>query len=97
MLTKKWQRASGNSGNCFEARLATDPVTGGDTVEVRNSRHPDGAVVRYSRTEWCAAVRAFKRGMFDLDTHRPANAFTDPAVRRRRVGRQAVHRARYRN
>lgn len=70
MLSKSWQRASGNSGNCFEARLATDPDTGEDTVEVRNSREPDGAIVRYSRTEWRATVRAFKRGMFDLEATR---------------------------
>lgn len=90
MLTRNWQRASGNSGNCFEVRLAMDPVTGRDTVEVRNSRHPDGAVVRYSRTEWRAALRAFKRGMFDLDTHRPTSALVGPAVRRRRAGRPKV-------
>jgi hypothetical protein len=68
VLTNIWQRASGNSGNCFEARLATDPHTGEDAVEVRNSKEPDGAVVRYSRSEWHATVRAFKRGMFDLET-----------------------------
>lgn len=90
MLTRDWQRASGNTGNCFEARLATDPVTGRETVEVRNSRHPDGTVIRYSRTEWRAALRAFKRGMFDLDTHRPTSAFGGQAARRRRAGRQRV-------
>ncbi len=68
MLTRSWQRASGNSGNCFEARLATDPDTGEDAVEVRNSTEPNGTIVRYSRSEWRAAVRAFKRGMFDLET-----------------------------
>jgi hypothetical protein len=68
VLTTSWKRASGNSGNCFEARLATNPDTGEDAVEVRNSTKPDGAVVRYSRSEWRATVRAFKRGMYDLES-----------------------------
>ncbi len=58
----KWQRSrrSGSQGNCVEfAELAT-----GD-VALRNSRHPDGPALVYSRAEIAAFVEGAKDGDFD--------------------------------
>lgn len=58
----RWRKstASNPSGNCVEL-AAVD----GGMVAVRNSRHPSGPVLVYSRAEIGAFVRAAQRGEFD--------------------------------
>lgn len=46
--------------NCVEVR----PLTGG-TVAMRNSRHPHGALLEYTRDEWAAFIGGVKNGEFD--------------------------------
>lgn len=53
-------RASNPSGNCVE--LA--PLPGGD-VAVRNSRHPSGPVLIYTRAELAAFLNGARNGEFD--------------------------------
>lgn len=53
-------RASNPSGNCVE--LA--PLPGGD-VAVRNSRHPAGPVLIYTRAELAAFLKGAQNGEFD--------------------------------
>ncbi len=45
-------RRSGISGDCVEARVMDG------SVELRDSRHPDGPVLRFSSDAWAAFVRA---------------------------------------
>lgn len=57
-----WQksRRSNSQGNCVEmARLP------GDAVAVRNSRHPDGPALVYTRAEIEALILGAKDGDFD--------------------------------
>jgi hypothetical protein len=58
-----WRKSS-HSGqtNCLEVRQAS----GG--VEVRDSKHPGGAVLTFTRDEWLAFVAGAKAGEFDLST-----------------------------
>ena len=53
-------RYSNPSGNCLEVAELPD---GG--IAVRNSRHPSGPVVVYTRTEIAAFVHGVKDGEFD--------------------------------
>lgn len=39
----------------------------GELVHVRDSKNPDGPVIRLTRAEWRAFVEAVKRGDFDRD------------------------------
>jgi hypothetical protein len=57
-----WQksRRSNPSGNCVE--MAALP---GGGVAVRNSRHPDGPALIYTRDEILAFLRGAKEGDFD--------------------------------
>ncbi len=55
-------QASNPSGNCVE--LAELPDCGG--VAVRNSRHPDGPALIFTRAEFDAFVRGAAAGEFDL-------------------------------
>lgn len=57
-----WRKSarSGANGNCVE--LADLPT--GD-IAVRNSRHPDGPALVYTRTEIAAFVAGAKDGEFD--------------------------------
>ena len=53
-------RKSGSQGNCVEiAELS------GDAVAVRNSRHPDGPALVYTRAEIEALILGAKDGDFD--------------------------------
>lgn len=53
-------RRSNSTGNCVEmAKLSTGHVA------VRNSRHPDGPALIYSRAEFGQFLRAVKDGQFD--------------------------------
>jgi hypothetical protein len=37
----------------------------GDAIEVRDSKDPDGAVLRYTSAEWAAWLDGAKKGEFD--------------------------------
>ncbi|GAA3800407.1 DUF397 domain-containing protein [Sphaerisporangium flaviroseum] len=58
----RWRKSaySNPSGNCVEVA----PLPGGD-VAVRNSRHPAGPALIYSRGEIAAFIQAAKNGDFD--------------------------------
>ena len=60
--TKGWimsSRSTGNGGSCVEARRQ------GDLIEVRNSKNPDIATVRFTVEEWDSFLFGAKRGEFD--------------------------------
>ncbi len=48
-------------GNCVEIRRPDE-----GTVEVRNSRHPDGGILSFTAAEWTAFLGGARRGEFDL-------------------------------
>lgn len=57
-----WRKSSfsGKETNCVEFRR----VEGG--VEVRNSKRPNDAIIRYTDSEWKAFVAGVKAGEFDI-------------------------------
>lgn len=57
-----WQKSgrSNSTGNCVEMAQ----LSGGD-VALRNSRHPDGPALIYTRAEIAALVQGAKDGDFD--------------------------------
>jgi Domain of unknown function (DUF397) len=59
--TPSWQKAaSSNTGGCVEVAATPD---GG--VAVRDSKQPDGAVLRYTAHEWRCFITGAKAGEFD--------------------------------
>lgn len=58
----RWRtsRVSGTS-NCVEVAL-----TGSDEVLVRNSKEPQGPVLRFNHAEWKAFVEGVRSGEFDV-------------------------------
>lgn len=52
---------SGHAGNCVEVRMPSEAV-----VYVRDSKDPDGPVLRFSPAEWDAFVAGVRAGEFDL-------------------------------
>ena len=58
----RWRksRASNPSGNCVEIAA----LTGGD-IAVRNSRHPSGPALVYTRAEIAAFIVGIRNGEFD--------------------------------
>jgi Domain of unknown function (DUF397) len=60
-----WRKSSrssgGGNGDCV------DVADLGDAVAVRDSKHPDGAVLAFSPSEWRAFIEGAKAGDFDLD------------------------------
>jgi len=56
----KSSRSGGNGGNCVEVAEFDA------TVAVRDSKHPDGGTLVFSRTEWSSFVDAAKKGEFDI-------------------------------
>ncbi len=59
-LTWRKSSFSGMEGNCVEVAALDD-----GRIAVRNSRHPDEAVVFLSRAEMDAWVKGIKAGQFD--------------------------------
>jgi len=57
-----WQKShlSNPSGNCVEMARLQDGV-----IAIRNSRHPDGPALIYTRAEIDAFIRGIKDGDFD--------------------------------
>jgi len=57
-----WRKTtrSGNEANCVEV---ADNLPG--VVAVRDSKDPDGPVLRFGREEWAAFVSGTKEGEFD--------------------------------
>src|SRR5690242_375741 len=52
--------SSDGSGNCVEVALL------GETVLVRNSRHPGGVVLSFTLAEWGAFLAGVRNGEFEL-------------------------------
>lgn len=48
MMTEVWRKSkrSGYNGDCTEVRMANG------TVQVRDSKNPDGGVLTFTRAEW---------------------------------------------
>jgi hypothetical protein len=53
-LNAQWHKPSrsGSNGQCVEARYHAD------TIEVRNSNHPDDGIVCFTRVEWQTFITA---------------------------------------
>ena len=62
LVSAQWRKstASNPSGNCVE--VAGLP---GDEIAVRNSRHPSGPALIYTRAEMDAFITGVKNGEFD--------------------------------
>ena len=61
-MQPKWikaRRSQGNS-NCVEVGRLDD-----ETIGVRDSKNPDGAVLKFTRDEWAAFVDGVTRREFD--------------------------------
>lgn len=58
----RWIKASASSGNgaCVETTSIRP-----DEICVRNSRDPEGPVLRFTKQEWVAFVAGVKAGEFD--------------------------------
>lgn len=56
-----WFNASSNDGSsCVDVQKLSD-----GTIQTRNSKRPDGAVIDYTPEEWGAFVQGIKEGKFD--------------------------------
>lgn len=56
-------RTGSGSGNCVEVAPLLD---GSGRVAVRHSKHPEDAVIVYTRAEWDAFIGGAKDGEFDF-------------------------------
>jgi hypothetical protein len=55
-----WRKSSESfNGDCVEVAPLHDGIV------VRDSKNPDGAVLKFSRREWQAFIRGAKSGEFD--------------------------------
>ncbi len=60
-----WRKSTRSQvSNCVEVALPA-PGTDMDVVAVRDSKHPDGAVLTFNRRSWLAFLAATKSGEFD--------------------------------
>jgi hypothetical protein len=59
----EWRKStrSGNQSNCVLVRHNET------TVQVKDSKDPEGPVLTFSRSEWAAFVGGTRDGEFDLD------------------------------
>jgi hypothetical protein len=75
-----WRKSSYShaNGNCVEVAVLPD-----GQVTVRDSKDPDGPVLRFTPAEFTAFVAGMKRGEFDHLAMRPS--FSPPAEAVRRV------------
>lgn len=87
----KWQKASASmaNGHCVEVAWQEDAasMSNGQCIEVtvdggevlmRNSRYPEGTVLRFTRAEWDAFLHGAKGGEFDdMDLRTAAIALRD--------------------
>ncbi|MBW8803405.1 MAG: DUF397 domain-containing protein [Catenulispora sp. 13_1_20CM_3_70_7] len=60
--TARWTKASASSGNGACVEIASIRP---DEIYVRNSRDPEGPVLRFTKQEWVAFVAGVKEGEFD--------------------------------
>jgi Domain of unknown function (DUF397) len=60
--TNAWIKSSlsAYNGNCVEVAGLAD-----DTIRVRDSKHPRGAVLSFTQAEWDAFVGGVRNGEFD--------------------------------
>ena len=55
-----WRTATKSAGgDCVQVR------SNAGMVSVRDSKHPEGSVLSYTRREWAAFIDGVKRGEFD--------------------------------
>jgi hypothetical protein len=57
-----WKSTRSGTGNCVEVANA------GGNLLVRNSKHPDGPILAFTKAEWRAFLAGAKDGEFDEDT-----------------------------
>ncbi len=50
----------------FTHKCCCVAVRMGDTVDVRDTKHPDGPTVSFNKDEWSAFVDGVKAGEFDV-------------------------------
>jgi hypothetical protein len=69
-VSTAWRRSShSESGNCVEVAYEPD-----GTVLVRDSKDPDGPVLRFSEDEWAAFLKDFRRHELGFWKQRAARA-----------------------
>lgn len=62
MIGKEWKSAPAClDGTCIQAREGD-----ADGVDVRDSKDPDGPILRFTAAEWVAFIDGAKAGEFDL-------------------------------
>lgn len=61
MAYSDWHKStrSGNQANCVAVR------TDGVTVQVKDTKDPDGAVLTFGAGSWCSFIFAIKAGALD--------------------------------
>lgn len=61
-LNAEWRKSSrsGTQGNCVEVRV----IDG--TIELRDSKNPDGPILRFTGAEWIAFLGGAENGEFRL-------------------------------
>lgn len=60
---RKSSRSSSNGGQCVEVGR----IPGSSTVAVRDSKHPDGPALHFTRAEWEAFLAGAKEDEFSFE------------------------------